>query len=152
MERDRGGQEIGKQQKDTCGLSPSSPDSDWEPWRTQHKEILSLFPAFGKSFFFLGGGSPVCIGTRPFAGSKFSSFWEYSQGVSLREAPGMYQNPLSLPAVEWGYWESPADREASLLPQWSLCVANGTKRVHRPNSHSCQWEVTAENRAVTWPG
>ena len=37
--------------------------------------------------------APGCIGTRPFAGSKFSSFWEYSQGVSLREALRTYQNP-----------------------------------------------------------
>ena len=29
-----------------------------------------------------------------FCRAKFSSFWEYSQGVSLREAPGMYQSSL----------------------------------------------------------
>ena len=28
MKRDRGGQEVERQQKGTCGLSPSNPDSD----------------------------------------------------------------------------------------------------------------------------
>ena len=31
MKRDRGGQEVERQQKDTCGLSPSNPDSDGGP-------------------------------------------------------------------------------------------------------------------------
>ena len=31
MERDRKGWEIGRQQKDTCGMSPANPDSDGGP-------------------------------------------------------------------------------------------------------------------------
>ena len=86
---------VGGQQKDTCGMSPSNPDSDWRPWRTDVRKfwVLSLLLAKASVPFSHFLGSPVCIGARPFAGSKLSSFWEGSQEVSLREAPETYQNP-----------------------------------------------------------
>ena len=41
MERNRVRQVIGRQQKDRCGMSPSNPDSDWGPWRTECNEIMA---------------------------------------------------------------------------------------------------------------
>ena len=70
---------------------------------------------------------PISVGARPFAEFKFYSFWECSQGVSLRGSQDVPEPTLSLPAIEWGYGESPADRKATLFSQWSLLANKGQK-------------------------
>ena len=78
--------------------SLSNPDSDWGLWRTECKEILSPFPVFGKSCCVihrpLFRGVPHFVLGQVFFRVKIFQFLRMKTGVSLREAPGMYQNPL----------------------------------------------------------
>ena len=80
-----------------------------------------------------------------FCRAQFSRFWECSQRVSLREAPGMYQSPL-LGYLPWGFESHRlTERCPSDLPM-RLMHEND-----RPNSRAQQWEVTLENRAARAP-
>ena len=100
-------------------------------------------------------GSPVCIGARPFAGSKFSSFWECSQGVGLREGPRTYQNPLlayhqRLGAPRVTSWQKGVPFVPVISPcdQWHK---NGRpSQQSRPTVRGDPWEPCGQGSM--WPG
>ena len=63
-------------QKDTCGMNLSNLDSEWGLWRNEHKEILSPFSVFGKSYCalqkpFFWGVPQYIFGPCLFQGQNF---------------------------------------------------------------------------------
>ena len=75
-------------------LCPPYPHTGVFMWQAPCYKLSFLYQKLvchSEAIFFC---PPVCIGARPFTGSKISIFWECTQGVSLREAPRTYQNPV----------------------------------------------------------
>ena len=72
-----------------------------------------------------------------FPGSNFSSYWEYSLEVSLRQVLKMYLSPF----LEWEYWELTSHKSHPNFPsESSTCdkaphVANGTNGQLSQQSH-----------------
>ena len=110
MERDRWGQEIGRQQ---------NVRTFWILSRLLAKPSEPFRGHFWRS--------PVCFGARPFEGWQASSFWECRQRLSMRASWDVTEPTHSLSTIEWEYWESLADRKASVFPQWSLHATEGTE-------------------------
>ena len=75
----------------------------------------------------------------------------WPRGESERGSWDVQAPTLSLPTVEWGYWESPGDRKAILFSQWSHLATKGIKMADRLNSPVRHWEVTPEKPAVKAP-
>ena len=121
-------------------MSPSNPDSKGhEGLNIRKLWVLSLILAkeiklkdsatiecFIQRIFFLF--PQFVLGLGLLQGQIFPVPENVAKGwVWDRGSQDVPEPTVSLHAIEWGYWESPADRKASLLFQWSLRATDGTK-------------------------
>ena len=77
-----------------CSVSPLSSHGSLHVAGTLLQVIILVSKAsvpFRSHFFFV---PQFVLGPGLLQGQKFSIFWECTQGVSLREAPRTYQNPV----------------------------------------------------------